>query len=99
MRKIGLGSGFVGFVRIGQILTNLTDTRDWYEVTAVADSSIQLRCIHPYVLVLIQPRSRLAKCSFSLFLLGVFVQRNMSVANIRKSEKDHVQAHMHLVST
>jgi len=58
MRKIGLGSGFVGFVRIGQILTNLTDTRDWYEVTAVADSSIQLRCIHPCVLVLIQPRSR-----------------------------------------
>ena len=45
MRKTCLGSGFF-------------DTRDWYEVTAVADSSIQLRCIHPCVLVLIQPRSR-----------------------------------------
>ena len=49
MRKIDLGSGFSG-------------ARDWYEVTAVADSSIQLRCIHPCVLVLIQPRSRLAIC-------------------------------------
>ena len=77
MRKIGLGSGFVGFVRIGQILTNLTDTRDWYEVTAVADSSIQLRCIHPCVLVLIQPRSRLIISTHSfLFFLRVLVGRS-----------------------
>jgi len=70
MRKTCLGSGFS---------THVTGTT----VRAVADSSIQLRCIHTCVLVLIQPRSRrIFKSLLSLLqsrqgfhesLMGVYV--------------------------
>ena len=58
-------------------------------VTAVADSSIQLRCIHTCVLVLIQPRSR--RSIFLLpFLFCGLVPRNMSEANIKRNGRSNM---------